>query len=852
MTELPDRPLSKDELRAALSIPYVGAKLGVLFSSEGTALCPFHADTSPSLYLWDGDDEVRRWWCQPCGFGGDVFDLIQRVEGLTFPQALERAAELLGELPPGYQPPAPVRQSRTSGPGDWTHTVTEARERAARPDHAGILALRVGLASADDPILAARWDTYLRGTWGWGIDAAGSVLLPHWDAEFNLTGCKVRTGSGKVSMPGSKYVAPYGAWLGRRHADVLITEGETDAVWAGFAAGELGLALDVFALPSGAGGDPDPAWLDFLAQPRVLYLAFDPDAAGVAATRRWVSFLAERGHRGAVRICSLPLGRDLRAANPNLRSLLASARSPIAEPEDFAAQPGGYVRVDRNGNPRAVTTWTVEPVAQLVGGEPGYDVTFSQQGVSTVDVLLASDLASLAALRRWCTRRGTFFTGGDGDLQRLAEWVEARGSCLPQVFQTSQVGLHAPPSEYAFAGPSVAYPGGYYGDLPWWYTTASLAADVSDRLYLPGDGEPFIWSWLEAFLELSSPSVTHPLLAWLVAAARRPEALEFPILFIGGSSGVGKSTLAQLGCRLLGSRIELSLGANTPFILLRTLASSTSFPVFVDEWTRLSRRDVREALQGAIPDLYVRGLTERGQADLRAAAYPMTAPTIIAGEDTFTLDRELERLICLSPARATQNYAALERVQTVPLERFGALLHRWLSGPREHELPTMRPPAATRPARNREILRAGWTTLRLLLDDAAQRWDSVPELPDEPDLSCLTPPSEAETENVYELALAEVYPLRDSGGLPVAWPDQGGRGTWVRFNAVLALLETRRFDLELPGRSRAMMAYFRERYGDLELGARVTPPGAFQAVRAHLIPGLNLGDPDPREGWTGD
>jgi hypothetical protein len=36
-----------------------------------------------------------------------------------------------------------------------------------------------------------------------------------------------------------------------------------------------------------------------------------------------------------------------------------------------------------------------------------------------------------------------------------------------------------------------------------------------------------------------------------------------------------------------------------------------------------------------------------------------------------------------------------------------------------------------------------------------------------------------------------------------------------------------------------MQAYFEERYGECTKG-RVTPPGAIVAVRAHLIPGLQL------------
>jgi hypothetical protein len=445
----------------------------------------------------------------------------------------------------------------------------------------------------------------------------------------------------------------------------------------------------------------------------------------------------------------------------------------------------------------------------------------------------------VSALRRWANRHGLVFPGTDPDVQKLAEWVAARGAITPEIFQTDQVGMHSPPPDYRFAGPSVVYPGGWEGRLPWRYAPGAAVEDADDQVLLPDTlGREFSWSWLEAFLSLSEAEVTHPLLAWVVAAMRRPEVREFPILFIGGSSGVGKSTLARLVCQLGGSRSELDLGANTPFVLLRKLASSTSLPVFIDEWTRMSREDTRRTLQGHIPILYTGGTAQRGQADLGAAVYKLTAPTVIAGEDTFTLDRELDRIIPVAPSRRAQNHEALAAVLGQPLELFAKLMHRWLTTPRDHALPSLSTGASARPAHNRGVLEAGWRTLRLFLSEAAQLDPDVPVVPDEPDLGCLDPGRRREDENVYEVALAEASSMTDRDGLPFIWLDDQGRGTWVRFMALVREVDNR-LDLGLPGRSGAMRDYFTERYGELRDG-RVTPPGAVKSVRAHLIPGFQL------------
>lgn len=835
MTDLPEYQPSKEELRASLSMHYVCAKLGIELNREAYGLCPFHADVEPSFYLWVGDDGQTRWWCQPCGHGGDIFDLIMRRDGCTFPGALERAAELLRELPPGYEPPTvelPVRHD----PTDWADEVALARTRATLQD--GILAMRMRYAPADDLRLCSAWDTYLRGTWGWGVSESGQIYMPHWAPDGTLTGCKKRDGAGrKDSMPGSRYTHLYGSWLGRRHRDVLITAGESDAAYAGWSAAADHLGIDVFGMPRGEKSNIDPAWLDFLRGASRIFLALDPDEAGVEGTRRWIEML--QGHTRDVRVCTLPLGRDLREARPDLRHLLSQARVPLHSPTDIAAEPGGYVRHDAEGNAREVTPWTVEPIAQLAGGdEPGFDAHLYFAGTKTRVIIRLADLATTHTLNRWCNVHNLIFTGTDKDRQRIAELVKARGHITPEIFQTERVGIHVPPQEYVFAGPSVVYPDGKYaGQLPWRYAPTRRTADVSGRVYLPDD-EPFHWPWLESFLALSTPDVMHPLLSWIVAAARRHEAHEFPLLFLSGSSGVGKSTLARLAMRLATSKIEIDLGGSTPFILVRTLAASTSIPVFVDEWTRLSRDDIRQAFQGSVPVLYAGGLAERGQADLSAATYYLTAPVIVAGEDTFTLDREKDRVIMLRPTKQAQNLQALQAIALAPLERFGHGLHTWLATA-PPDLPRLDLPEATRPEHNRQVLEAGWATLLAFLEDAAGHGEDVPVLPLAPDLSCFIIDPEDGATNVYEEALREGMALADPNHIPVVWPDQDGRGTWVRAQSLIGLIETRRLDIQLPGRSKAMLAYFKERYGDVT-PHRTNPPGTLTSVRAHLIRGLDL------------
>ena len=50
-------------------------------------VCPFHDEAEASFTVY-GDTE--RFWCFGCGEGGDVLDFVQRVEGLSLPEAIQR------------------------------------------------------------------------------------------------------------------------------------------------------------------------------------------------------------------------------------------------------------------------------------------------------------------------------------------------------------------------------------------------------------------------------------------------------------------------------------------------------------------------------------------------------------------------------------------------------------------------------------------------------------------------------------------------------------------------------------------------------------------------------------------
>ena len=57
------------------------------------ALCPFHDDHDPSLSI-STDKQIFK--CFVCGAGGDVFGFVQKIENISFPEAVAKVAEMIG------------------------------------------------------------------------------------------------------------------------------------------------------------------------------------------------------------------------------------------------------------------------------------------------------------------------------------------------------------------------------------------------------------------------------------------------------------------------------------------------------------------------------------------------------------------------------------------------------------------------------------------------------------------------------------------------------------------------------------------------------------------------------------
>jgi DNA primase len=61
--------------------------------TEFRALCPFHQDNTPSLYV---HPKKQSYFCYRCGAGGAVFQFVMQYENVDFPEAVRRLASRAG------------------------------------------------------------------------------------------------------------------------------------------------------------------------------------------------------------------------------------------------------------------------------------------------------------------------------------------------------------------------------------------------------------------------------------------------------------------------------------------------------------------------------------------------------------------------------------------------------------------------------------------------------------------------------------------------------------------------------------------------------------------------------------
>lgn len=86
------------------------------------ACCPFHGEKSPSFHC---ENQKGRYHCFGCGVSGDHFRFLTELDGISFPEAVERLADEAGIAMPAIDPQAAAREKQKASLYDVMQLAVE-------------------------------------------------------------------------------------------------------------------------------------------------------------------------------------------------------------------------------------------------------------------------------------------------------------------------------------------------------------------------------------------------------------------------------------------------------------------------------------------------------------------------------------------------------------------------------------------------------------------------------------------------------------------------------------------------------------------------------------------------------
>lgn len=301
-------PLSKVVEEAGGSLKKVGR--------EYVTHCVWHEDTNPSLTI---NDEKGFCFCHVCRKGGDAIKYLEQKDGLSFPDATQLAATILG-IPVEKENVDPVAEAKRNA------ALAAHKERLAKDQSRFRENLKDSRAERIRGILEARGlSPEASKEFGLGYANTGffdsRITIPIYDYQKQLVGWTGRSTKSREEHPAKyknsaeddlfqkKYLVFNEARAreaGREAGSLIFVEGHLDVVslW------QHGIA-NVVAMQGTAA--PDPETLQRLARavPNFI-LCFDGDEGGKSATSKFIAAAGPMARKGDVHISvvQLPPGQD--------------------------------------------------------------------------------------------------------------------------------------------------------------------------------------------------------------------------------------------------------------------------------------------------------------------------------------------------------------------------------------------------------------------------------------------------------------------------------------------------------------------------------------------------------------
>ncbi len=267
--------------------------------------CPLHGGTGQNFAV---NPDTGLWNCfSGCQDGGDAFRFLEKLEGVSFPEALERVAAFAGVSGDVSSVPAPIRRAQALPAADPVFLdsgLAEAQhERLMKLD-----SMRQWLSE----YRGLSTETLVNFRLGMQKDEQGlfRVTFPVYDAESRLLNIRRHLFAYKEGLDRTFKTLPWekGLTAGlfpmsalNGQTEVLLVEGEADALLAN----QMGFPAVTGTL--GAGNWKDH-WTEALRGCQRVTILYDGDKAGRDGAQKAAAALSAAVPN--IRIASLPDGED--------------------------------------------------------------------------------------------------------------------------------------------------------------------------------------------------------------------------------------------------------------------------------------------------------------------------------------------------------------------------------------------------------------------------------------------------------------------------------------------------------------------------------------------------------------
>ena len=193
-----------EEIKARTDLADLIASYGIQIKSAGSskkACCPFHNEKTPSFNI----NETRGYYhCFGCGESGDAIKFVQKMEGLSFPDAVRKLASACGvEIKEAKEDPAAGRRSR----------LYSLMSELAAFYHRCLLKMKEA-APAREYLVSRELDEKIQEEYIVGYAPNGAAVMLKWAEKYGYTAAEMEE-AGVIRAPSRPGDSGYHRFGGR-------------------------------------------------------------------------------------------------------------------------------------------------------------------------------------------------------------------------------------------------------------------------------------------------------------------------------------------------------------------------------------------------------------------------------------------------------------------------------------------------------------------------------------------------------------------------------------------------------------------------------------------------------------